>query len=81
MQQNPKPENQRQEVGHIHQRDRRAGTRSNVVDAEVRQFEQECEADREKDTFQLSATIELSRRRQASGIREKLNAESGTRMR
>src|ERR1700730_14536957 len=73
MQQNPKPENQRQEVGHIHQRDRRAGTRSNVVDAEVRQFEQECEADREKDTLQLSATIELSR--QETSKRDQRKAE------
>jgi|SRR6516162_7673747 len=59
-QKDPKPEENRQEVGPIHQRDRLRIAGGDVVDADVKQLEKEGEHDREKNTFQLSATVEFS---------------------
>ena len=61
--QDSKPEDERQEVDRIHQRDRCRRARRKVVDAEVEQFEKERRGDGQKNAFQLSAAIELPRQK------------------
>jgi hypothetical protein len=60
VQQNSKPEHDRQEGGGIHSRNRRDVSGGNVVDAEIEQLEQKCNSDRDQSAVQLPPAIELS---------------------
>src|SRR5262245_47989121 len=63
MQKDSKPERERQEVGHIHQRNCRRRSNSEVVDPEIEQFGSEGQPNCQKNAFQLAASVELARQK------------------